>query len=150
MGALPTAVEARAVGIVADRWPYGPNANPETRRPLVEWAKAGGLRYSPHGRCLHWISRGRCAVSQCNDGPHRRHWMDHVTGWTRDGAPAVLVAQPYGLTVDDLRDLADVDERWQLDVRVDGTGWYGFGTTFVELWAQPRSRWCPVRERIQH
>ena len=62
------------------------------------------------------------------DGP--RHRLDP------DGAPAVLVAQPYGLAAEDVVDLANVAEQRQLDLRIDGTGWYGFGTTFVELWAQ--------------
>ncbi len=136
----PTPAEARAVGITGDRWPYGAHVDTRARRPLVDWATAGNLRYSENARCLHWIARGRCIDGLCAEGHGSRHWLDHVTGWTRDGKPAVLLAQPYGLGTDDIADLATVAEQWHLDVRIDGTGWYGYGTTFVELWAQQRSR----------
>ena len=125
----PTVQEARAVGIIGDRWPYGPNISHEARRALVDWAVPRRLRLSPRGRRLHWIVRGRCAVSFCWQDANRHPWMDHVTGWTRDGKPAVLVAQPYGLFTRCVADLAAVTEQWQLDIRVGGTGWYGYGTT---------------------
>lgn len=133
----PTPAEASSVGITDDRWPYGPNINPQARRALVDWATAHRLRYSPRGRCLHWITTGRCAVQACDRNRARRQWMDHVTGWTRAGRPAVLVAQPYAITGASIDALAEIDRTDGLDVVISGTGWYGHGTTFVGIWAQP-------------
>jgi hypothetical protein len=56
--------------------------------PMLEWASDRGLRYSPNGHCLHWISTGRCTHGECCFGS--RQWMDHVTGWTKAGKPALL------------------------------------------------------------
>lgn len=130
----PSSAAARAVGIVNGEWPYGPNIDPQARRELVHWATLHGLRYSPRGRCLHWIIRGRCAIQLCTADRNQYDFMDHVTGWTRDGKPAVLICQPYGLHVDDIRQLADLHQEHGLKIRIDGTGWYGHGSTFLQLW----------------
>lgn len=129
--ATPTTAEARAVGITGSRgWPYGPNIDHQARRELVDWATQHRLRYSRTGRCLDWLRTGRCPRDHIHS---RGGWADHVTGWTRDGQPAVLVAQPYGISGDSLTDLAELD-RSGLDVRINGTGWYGHGTTFITIW----------------
>lgn len=107
---------------------YG--ANPET----AEWAKARGLRYSPHARCLHWVSKGRCGASICDDGHLGRQWMDHVSGWTKNG-DRVLLCQPYSLT--DFASLIDACEEFNLTATVHSDGWYGHGTIAIEL--RPKS-----------
>lgn len=134
-------------GTTGGAWPYGPNISLPSRAALLDWAEPLGLRYSPRARCLHWIARGRCAVQECCAGRWHHRWMDHASGWTRDGRPAVLAAQPYGVTSDDL---ARVAADLSLDVRVghrpldvatpamtnadpQRTGWYGHGTTFIEI-----------------
>jgi hypothetical protein len=90
------------------------------------------LRYNPHTACLDWLRTGRCPHHcACPIGG----WLDHVTAWTRDKKPAVLVAQPYGLTGDRLAELAEIDRADNgLEVHIDGTGWYGHRTTFVGIW----------------
>jgi hypothetical protein len=98
----------------------------------AEWAKARGLR-SSHGQCLHWIARGRCAAGWCRENHTDHAWMDHATGWTKDGKPALLLCQPYQLGEEDFRDLLLVAERFNLKFSVHGCGWYGFGTVAVEL-----------------
>ncbi len=62
--------------------------------------------------------------------------MDHTTGWTRDGKPAVFICQPYYLSASDRAELNALSVIHGLDIRVGGTGWYGHGTVFVELWKQ--------------
>ncbi|OLM08331.1 hypothetical protein Ae505Ps2_6235 [Pseudonocardia sp. Ae505_Ps2] len=126
----------KAVGI-ADHWPYGAN-NPETRDRLLDWAEPLQLRYSEAGTCLHWIAKGRCAVQTCQEHARSRSWLDHVSGWTRSGKPALLVAQPYGLDQDQLRDILGAAEQFGLEPRIDGTGWYGNGSTFLSL--APKSK----------
>lgn len=119
----------KAIGIKSgEYWPYGPNVYVDSRADMVTWAEREGLKLSPRGDCLHWLTRGRRNVALCERGDHG--WMDHVTGWNRDGKPAVLVAQPYGLTQ---RELAQLGALPDVDVRIDGTGWYGAGTTFVTV-----------------
>lgn len=124
---------APGIGIRNGGWPYGPNIDVVGRAEMIGWAEHHKLRYSLHGDCLHWLSRGRCGVSVCREDRNTHQWMDHVTGWTRDGKAAVLVAQPYGLFTSDIADLAKISDEWSLDVLVDGTSWYGHGTTFVQL-----------------
>lgn len=81
-----------------------------------------------------------CSGSTCLRRQPASHWADHVTGWTRDGRPAVLVSQPYtqptveGITADLAEECPGVT------VRVDPAGgWYGHGTSFVELLAPERA-----------
>ncbi len=114
-------------------WPYGINS-PTAQAQLVRWADALQVRYSERGRCLHWLTRGMCAVAECRAGRVSYQFMDHITGWTRNGSPALLVCQPYDLATDDLRDLVEVAEEWQVRIRIEGTRWYGYGTTFIALW----------------
>lgn len=128
----PTAAEARAIGITsAQLWPYGPNHDHQARRALVNWATRESLCYSPTGQCLDWLRYGDCRAGHDHTRPP---WMDHLTGWTRNGKPAMLVSQPYGLTRDCLAELADLD-RSDLPVSIDGTGWYGHGTLFITVTA---------------
>lgn len=129
------ATRARSVGVCSDNdWPYGPNTDYDARADLVSWAEAQKVRYSPRAGCLHWISTGRCNVQLCMEDRNSYNFMDHVTGWTRAGKPAVLVCQPYGLHGDDIRQLTELSTAWPVEVQIDGTGWYGHGTTFVQLW----------------
>jgi hypothetical protein len=113
-------------------WPYGAN-DEATQAKLTEWAGAHKLRYAPNAHCLHWIAKGRCGVSLCREDRSQHHWMDHISGWTRDGKPAVLLCQPYNLSADDLADLVRVHEQFGFDVRIHGGGWYGHGTVCIEL-----------------
>ena len=131
-GNLPIEVRARAVLGSPDRWPYGAN-EVETQLALLEWAEQRKLHYSYRAHCLHWIARGRCGVSRCREGHGSHRWMDHVTGWTRDGKPTLLVCQPYGLSLNDLDDLVATTRKFDLEAHIDGTGWYGCQTTWIEL-----------------
>lgn len=58
-------------------------------------------------------------------------WMDHVSGWTKDGKPALLLAQPYSLF--NIESLLKATSEFNLDVSVNGDGWYGHGTIAIEL-----------------
>ena len=122
-------------------WPYGAQSNP-VRDNLIVWAETRGLRYSPNGGCLHWLARGRCGVQICREGHGSRDWMDHVTGWTRNGQPAVLLCQPYH--VEDIVDLAHTTNKWGLEIRIHGAGWYGHDSVCIEIWnsqAAYRATW---------
>ena len=128
---------ARAVGIT-DGWPYGAHP-PVARAALLDWAENLDVRLSrARRRCLHWINVGRCGVAECRENHSLHPWMDHVTCWNRNGVAALLLAQPYQVTDDDHTDLADIANRFGLDVLLDTPGWYGHGTTAVQL-RQPRA-----------
>lgn len=70
---------------------------------------------------------------------HRGAWCDHLTAWTQDGYPAVLVAQPYAFEEHDRREVDTLAARSGGRVRAEVTrgGWYGHDTYFVGLWALP-------------
>ncbi|MFE2617101.1 hypothetical protein ACFXA2_26250 [Micromonospora chalcea] len=126
--------QAAELGILTERsgWPYGPNIDVISRQRLIEWAGELGVSLAST-RCqnLHWLQVGRCGVRYCEALPG---WADHVTRWKRDGGPAVLVAQPYGLNAHDLADLDQVADDDRLHVEIVDEGWYGHGTTMVEVW----------------
>lgn len=105
---------------------------------LAEWASARDLRRSSTKHpCLHWVSKGRCAVSNCRENRNRHAWMDHVTGWLRDGKP-VLVCEPYQITGDDFTDLARSADRFGLSVMIHANSGYGYGALCVELTGRER------------
>lgn len=109
-------------------WPYGPNLYVEMRVAMLRWAEANQLKLTPQTkRCLCWIRSGRRCDYRCA----RYRWMDHVTGWQRAGKPALLLAQPYGVDISVLTDLANDSK---LRVYTGGTGWYGHGTVAIEVW----------------
>ncbi len=112
-------------------WPYGAH-DEVTRERLLRWARSRGLQFAPRGGCLHWIVARRC-FGWCHDGHRSRMWMDHVTGWTRNGKPAILLCQPYALSELELESVAEVADAWNLSVKLDGCGWYGHGTVAIEL-----------------
>jgi hypothetical protein len=131
---------AAAVGIVAASWPFGPAVGhePRTDEPcprceVVAWAEWRHLRYCETGTCLHWLARGRCGVRVCLENATNYRWMANSTGWTRNGKPHLLVCQPFGLGFEGLREIVAAAERFDLDVQIGGTGWYGYHTTFIEL-----------------
>jgi hypothetical protein len=110
-------------------WPYGatrPKEDKETRRRLIEWARRNEVKYSDNGRCLHWLTKGRCGSCVSEHA-----WMDHVTGWTRNGKPTFLLCQPYELYPHDLKNIIEEAERFGVNVRIHGGGWYGFGTVAI-------------------
>lgn len=114
----------------ARAWPYGPNLNVEMRIRMLNWAEPLQLQLTPQSkRCMCWIKTGkRCAKPySCRVGT----WFDHVTGWTRNKQPALLLAQPYGVAIFDLTPVASEPA---LYVRTEGTGWYGHGSVAIEIW----------------
>lgn len=65
---------------------------------LVEWAERNGLKQARRGACcMAWMLRDRARVCAraCRSGPDLR--IDHMTSWTRDGVPAVVVNTPYNV-----------------------------------------------------
>jgi hypothetical protein len=116
---------------IAQTLPYG--VDNQNKAQFTAWLAARGYRYSDRGQCVHWIARGGCHVAVCRETRSEHRWMDHVTGWTKDGKAALLLCQPYALRTDDIRDLMATAARFELDVTVHGDGWYGNGTVAIEL-----------------
>jgi hypothetical protein len=128
-------INARKIALDIVHWPYGANAGSDvvkTRLALLDWAEARKVKLSRADPCLRWIKTGKSYY----DGGHLYHpWMDHLTAWTRNGKPAILLAQPYHLCPDDLRHLASL-EASGLDISIHGRGWYGYGTVCIEITAE--------------
>jgi hypothetical protein len=142
----PLAQRRQAVGM--EQWPYGVQ-DPSQREKMLDWAERHHLRFSYTNRvCVHWLLAGSAddiarrytkTGSEISDSTHysRCHYnyeFDHVTCWTRDGKPAVLVSQPYRISADVMKKLKAL-ERDGLSVQVHKEGWYGFETFCVEIWA---------------
>jgi hypothetical protein len=98
--------------------PYG--ANDEMKK----LAERSGLRYSPNGFCLHWLSKGRCGVDVCFEGRHGHwDWMDHASGWIDSDGKRLLLCQPY--QIHDVQSLVAACNKFGLE--------YGHGTVAIEL-----------------
>ena len=97
--------------------------------------------------CLHWVARGQCNVTACHEDRNRHRWMDHVTGWLRDGKP-LLICEPYQITANDLDDIGQAARRFGLSVAIHGNGSYGFGTICIEL-TSATQREQETRDRAQ-
>jgi hypothetical protein len=132
----PTSERARAVGIKNNFWPYGPNVpeHVQMRADLVNWAEREGLVVAePSRRCLHWLvgEYRRCVALDYGD---RRHYyatdttLDHATFWTRNGKPALVLAQVYNVLE---VAVAEITEKWPVDITTGPAPWYGFATTGV-------------------
>jgi hypothetical protein len=97
-----------------------------------KWLKRRGFRYAPRAGCLHWLARGRCSVGYCMDGQSSREWMDHVSGYTKDGE-RYLLCQPYQLSFHACQSLMETCQEWGFHAWISGWGWYGNGTLCIEL-----------------
>lgn len=142
---FPLAARARAVGIEDGQWPNDTlYNNSKAQLDMVQWAEAHNVyqfNYPPVV-CLCWLTRGPLDVYHTCDN-HREvygTWCDHLSGWMRGGKPAVLVCQPYGIYPDELSEIMGLAQRYGFGVHIDGTGWYGHGTTLIELWRVPEMR----------
>lgn len=147
------------------RWPYGAAINVATRRRMLDWAEPLGLQVAHNAHlCRDWLLTGRCAVDCDADFRSRLQpstaefgevadpsnpawrtvapeyvtgrWADHLSAWSRNGEPAVIVAQPYHLDPEDVAELATLADATggRLRLEIDRDGWYGYGAHLVELW----------------
>ena len=133
------------------QWPYGLADNVKghdgvsqtvKQHIVVEWAERNGLKAS-HGNvcCPLWLlretSRG-CSSDQCMSKRHRA-WLDHRTGWLKDGKPTVLTSAPYAdrFEHEEGKILELLHDEPKLGL-VHPLGWYGHGTVQVVLWNRDR------------
>lgn len=147
----------RSGGLVWHRrheWPYGANNRLETREAMVAWAQGHGVTLAKawDSPCLHWLLSGRCGSAHCHAGMteygfaglracgvrlESDSWLDHITGWSRDGLPAALVVQPYWLSDENREALQLLGAKPGLRVEIsDDSGWYGLGTTWIAIWRE--------------
>ena len=89
------------------------------------YIKRRGVKLSP-GLCILERLTGRRAVRD----PVSFAWIDHRSLWLKDGKPYSFVTQPYGLSLNDLKQIVAYCEEHGLDVFVDaGLSWHYPGTT---------------------
>lgn len=128
------ATDPTRVGIRRGFWPYGPNICQDSRNKLVEWALHEGLQIAtPSARCIHWLTgeARRCRALQDRFGHDgvidQMPEMDHPTFWTRDGEPALILAQPYSNPREEW--IERMQLAWPVAVETtEWAPWYGYGT----------------------
>jgi hypothetical protein len=155
---LPFSRRARDLGFEADFWPPYGVLEPGGQEQMMGWAEANGLRYSRE-KCIHWLmprDTGDLARSYTKSGQESRdvhldgrcsriyYGFDHVTSWTRQGRPAVLVSQPYDIESTELLRIWEL-KRDGFSVLFHQQGWYGHGTFTTEVWAPGERPWIEVR-----
>ncbi|WP_431897900.1 hypothetical protein [Nonomuraea sp. bgisy101] len=130
-----SAEDAQLVGMKRDTWPYGPNIDLRSRVAMVAWAKRHGLRpaRSTAPLCLTWLEKGRCNGCDAPRG-HTAFYLDHMSGWAKDGVPAVIVNHPYHVSGSTVQWLSEAEARPGLHVSVPGRSWYSSATVQVEVW----------------
>jgi hypothetical protein len=161
MSSRPTfsSVSPRALRIGVPNWPDGVS-DLEQQYLVGLWAKLNGLRYQEEPGCLEWLRGEQCTDPGGGKGSAcRPNWAEHLTTWTRDRRPAVLVGQPRSRSR--FEPLPD-DEQAQLNalaeegmtVRIRDIGCFGQRRAYVEVWApgvEPRAVSDPiepVKERM--
>ena len=112
--------------------PYGA-ANSDGR--FERWIELFKLRYVHEGHCIHWLKHISCPKRGCSSSVD---WMDHVSGYTNKKGELILMAQPYGLNVEDLESIAKIVHENDLRVSVHGGGWFGQNTVCVDLRAKEK------------
>lgn len=100
----------------------------ETRRNA--FAEEHGLRPAQGSRCLHWLAKGRCSVSLCNEHLGRWLFMDHTSVWLGRHGKRVMICQPYGFDVDEVERAC---AEFGLTARVLGEGFHGGGADCIRL-----------------
>ena len=94
-------------------------------RRMASYIERRGVKPSS-GWCFLERLTGRRAVRD----PMRFAWLDHPSLWIKDGKPFSFVSQPYGLGLQDLREIVAYCEEHNLDVLVDaGMSWHYPGAT---------------------
>lgn len=129
-------LRVRAVGIADGNWPYGPNIDIQSRERLLSWAIVNCLKEArPNARCLHWlVGKVRHCSARRDSFDHPgvvNRWgdreLDHPTYWTRNGKPALILAQPYQMPGAEWAQM--IESNWPVKVELADRGpWYGFGT----------------------
>lgn len=70
-----------------------------------------------------WEDREGKQRDPCTDGPSH----DHARMLNSAGKPAVFVSQPYGMSLDAMRELVRFCDTFGLEAHVDACGWYFYG-----------------------
>jgi len=106
---------------------------------LMAWASREGLTPSKSHACVARLLGKRCPWSlrepKPGHPPCRPPGADHPLLWLRNGKPAVYTFEPYGMSLDTLRELVAFCDRWGLDLHISGwpAGWFPGATVWVEL-----------------
>ncbi len=94
-------------------------------RRMASYIERRGVKPSSGWHFLERLT-GRRAVRD----PMRFAWLDHPSLWIKAGKPFSFVSQPYGLSLQDLREIVAYCEEHDLDVSVDaGASWHYPGAT---------------------
>ena len=56
-------------------------------------------------------------------------WLDHGSMYGRAGRCLAVIGHPYHLGTEDLRQMVEIADEWDLNLRVDGASWYYPGST---------------------
>jgi hypothetical protein len=118
----------KAEGIDAAQSAYATAVSDSIRK---NWAKCNQATLD--GGKGHWCVRmllgETCRRQIC--GPDEIPALSHGSFWRRDGKPPLLVSQPYGLDLEDLRELVEVSDRYAFDVHVTAHSFWNAGNSML-------------------
>jgi hypothetical protein len=85
-----------------------------------QYAEKFGLKLSSGRTCLARLLGKRCNPDSDRCGiPCHPPGVDHASLWLKDGKPYSYVYQPYGLSMQALRELVAMCERYGLECSID-------------------------------
>lgn len=120
-----------------------------TRR--LEALRARGYRKSSGKPCIHrLLGQKTCLRSDVRRDGCWPPAGDHVTLWLRDGKPAMLVSQPYGLRYEDLKATVEYAEENGLRVFIDaGLSWHYPSATLAVILTR-KGEYHPSKRGDEH
>lgn len=125
-------------------WPYKVD-HEEAREVLVTWAERNEVQASrAKHACLHWLAGHQCPEAVRDHSLRRVEipcptlgMFDHRLAWIREGRPAVITAANYSPATKLYDQIGSHAANLGLTLDCDQPGWYGRGTTHIEVWTQP-------------
>lgn len=114
--------------------PYGAGNDEST---FDKWLSIFKLTYRPGHACVHWVAKGRCGVRNCRNMEF--DWMDHPSSYFTESRERIMLYQPYGIRTPDLISIQNTAKEFNLQILIDGDGWYGHGTVAIWLRSAPPS-----------
>lgn len=136
----PTPQYLEAVRILADLDTYDRAFGEVRAVRILERLRRLGYRQSRGTPCAHRLVGAKsCRVGDCLPPD-----ADHISLWSRDGKPAMLISQPYGLYTDALEGTIAFAEERGLSVLIDaGLSWHYPSVTLAVVLTRKESTILP-------
>lgn len=92
-------------------------------RQRAKWAESRSLKRTSGRECIARLLGRRCQVihrdSDEHEIPHQPPYADHSRLWIGPNGSMMYTTEPYGVSLDQMREIVAFCDRYGFDVRVD-------------------------------